>query len=79
MRIIADRHLDAEKRTPMGTYLTFADLAVRKVGFGSFTPKHESDMLAVMADMDFKADDAFFAKIKQDIENDELFKFSLTL
>lgn len=79
VRIIADRHLDAEKRTPMGTYLTFADLAVRKVGFGLFTPKHESDMQTVMADMDFKADDAFFAKIKQDIENDELFKFSLTL
>lgn len=79
VRMIADRHLDAEKRTPMGTFLTFADLAVRKVGFGSFTPQHESDLLAVMADMDFKADDAFFAKVKQDIENDELVRFSLTL
>ena len=79
VRVIADRHFDSDKRTPMGTFLTLADLVVRKVGFGNFNDHHSAELEAVMNDMDFKADNAFFEKVKNDIENDELFKFSLTL
>lgn len=79
VRLIADRHLDPDKRTAMGTFLTFADLAVRRVGFGSFTQEHEAELQSVTTDMDFPVDEDFFANIKDDIEGDELFKFSLTL
>lgn len=79
VRVIADRHLDSEKRTAMGTYLTFADLTVRKVGFGVFTETHNQEMEQVIKDMDLSLSPDFFNKIRDDIMNDELFKFSLTL
>lgn len=79
VRIIADRHLPVEKRTALGTYLMLADLCVRKVGYGVFSQRHEADLEVILGDMGFPADEEFFIRVKKEIEEDELFKFSQTL
>ncbi len=73
-KIIYERHININKKSPMGILLTLTDTLVRKAGFGLFTPQHEEEFFQCLETLKLKEDDFSIPEIQNYIKQHELYK-----
>ncbi len=78
-KVIYERYLPIDKKSPLAVILTLADVLVRKVGFGSFTEIHQSELTECLKSVEKTETSYPFDEIQKYVKEHELYKTSILL